>query len=57
MRLRRKLKIIPRWEPERRFAILLRHHAPIARRAPDFFLEHFFRLQEEEAQRLFTPLQ
>jgi hypothetical protein len=51
-----KLKIVPRWEPEQRFAIPLRRHAPMARRAPEFLPEYYFQF-EEEAWRISMPPQ
>jgi hypothetical protein len=55
MKSRQILKLIPRWEPEQRFAVPLHHHAPIARRAPEFLPEYFLWL-EEEAWRTSAPL-
>jgi len=56
MKSRQKLKIIPRWEPDRRFAIPLQRDVPMARRAPEFFPEFYFQL-EEGAWRISAPLQ
>jgi len=46
MKAPRKFRIIPQWEPERRFALPLHHHAPIARSAPEFLPEALYQLEE-----------
>jgi len=37
-----RTRIIPRWEPDERFALPLQCHAPIARRAAEFVPEKFY---------------
>ena len=34
--MKRKFKIIPRWDPEQRFTLPFHHDAPVARRLPEF---------------------
>jgi hypothetical protein len=55
MKSRQEFKLIPRWEPEKRFAVPLHRRAPVARHAPDLIPEDFLWL-EEEARRISVPL-
>ena len=55
MKTPRKFRIIPQWEPDRRFALPLQHHAPIARSAPEFLPQALEQL--EELWGAFAPLQ
>jgi hypothetical protein len=54
--MKRKFKLVPRWEPEQRFALPLYYHAPVARRLPEFLPPGFY-LAEEELWRSSAPLQ
>jgi len=51
-----KIRIIPRWEPDWRFAVPLHYHAPVARRVAEFIPDYLFR-REEEAWRTSAPLE
>jgi hypothetical protein len=53
--MKRKFKIVTRWEPEQRFTLPLHYHAPIARRMPDFPLENLLNPLEDIWQS-WTPL-
>jgi hypothetical protein len=54
--MKRKFKIVPRWEPEKRFTLPLRRQAPLARRLPEWLPESFYCL-EEEVWETSAPLQ
>jgi len=53
--MKRKAKIVTRWEPEQRFTLPMHYHAPTARRLPDLLPESLLR-PLEEIWRSWTPL-
>jgi hypothetical protein len=53
--MKRKFKIVPRWEPEQRFALPLHYQVPVARRAPEL-IPGILQFPGEEFWRSLTPL-
>jgi hypothetical protein len=55
MKSRQEFKLVPRWEPEKRFAVRLHRRVAVARHARDLIPEDFLWL-EKEARRISVPL-
>jgi len=45
--MKRKFKLVTRWEPELRFTVPLHRHAPTARQMPDLLPENLLHPLEE----------